>query len=48
MNVFEPTMKYYSGHLIEEIQQDANDNNGVVDMNDWFNRFSFDVCLLSV
>jgi len=45
MNVFEHTMKRYSCDFIQAVQRDANDNNGVVDMNDWFNRFSFDVSL---
>lgn len=46
MKNFEPTMKRYSFDLIDKIQQEANNSNGVVDMNDWFNRFSFDVHLL--
>ena len=45
MTVFEHTMKRYSSDLIQAVRRDANDNDGVVDMNDWFNRFSFDVSL---
>jgi len=48
MNVFEPTMKSYSCDLIQAIQRDATVNNGVVDMNDWFNRLSFDVHFPSI
>src|SRR5271154_2476927 len=42
---FEDTMNRFSFDLIQAVRRDANDNNGVVDMNDWFNRFSFDVSL---
>jgi hypothetical protein len=41
-------MKHYSCDLMQAIQHDATDNNGIVDMNDWFNRFSFDVCVLPI
>ena len=45
MKAFEDTMNRFSCDLIQAVRRDANDNNGVVDMNDWFNRFSFDVSL---
>lgn len=43
MNEFRETLKHYSMKLIDAIETVANDNEGIVDMNDWFHRFSFDV-----
>ena len=39
----EPALKRYSIKLMDAITEIANQDNGVVDMNDWFNRLSFDV-----
>jgi hypothetical protein len=43
LNEFEPVLKRYSEQLMDAIGVIAKKNEGVVDMNDWFNRFSFDV-----
>jgi len=42
MRDFEAVLEEYGSRLLEAIEVVANEN-GVVDMNDWFNRFSFDV-----
>jgi cytochrome P450 len=43
MNQFRETLQKYSMTLIDAIEKVADDNDEIVDMNDWFNRFSFDV-----
>ena len=43
MNEFEPTVKRYSAKFIENVRATASDNAGLIDLDDWFNRFSFDV-----
>ena len=43
LNEFEPIIKQYSIQLVDAIGEVAQENHGVVDMSDWFNRFSFDV-----
>ena len=43
LNEFRETVRDYSIALIDAIEDVARDNGGLVDMNDWFNRFSFDV-----
>ena len=45
---FEATVKQYSTRLLEAIHRVAEENNDMVDMNDWFNRFAFDVIFLSL
>jgi len=42
MKDFEPVLERYCTRLLEAIEVVANEK-GMVDMNDWFNRFSFDV-----
>jgi len=42
MNEFEPVLEQYCSRFLEAIEVVAKEN-GTVDMNDWFNRFSFDV-----
>ena len=48
MNEFRETLKHYSMKLIDAIEKVAADNEGIVDMNDWFLRFSFDVFAWSI
>ena len=43
MNRFQGTLQKYSTKLMQAIEQIATKNDGVVDMNDWFHRLSFDV-----
>jgi Cytochrome P450 len=43
MTQFEPTLKRYDERFLKKLEKAAEENNGVVDMNDWFNRLSFDV-----
>jgi len=43
LHEFRDALRSFSMALIEVIANVANDNDGIVDMNDWFNRFSFDV-----
>jgi cytochrome P450 len=43
MTQFEPTLKRYEKRFLKKLEEVAEKNNGVVDMNDWFNRMSFDV-----
>jgi hypothetical protein len=43
MNQFEPALKRYEKRFLKRLEEVAGENNGVLDMNDWFNRFSFDV-----
>ena len=43
LNQFRATLQSYSVALINAIEKVADKNDGIVDMNDWFNRFSFDV-----
>jgi len=42
MNEFEPVLEQYCSRFLEAIEVVAKEK-GAVDMNDWFNRFSFDV-----
>ena len=42
MHEFEAVLERYCSRLLEAIEVVSNEN-GMVDMNDWFNRFSFDV-----
>jgi cytochrome P450 len=42
LNEFEPTLKQYCQELIKAIERNAADS-GTVDLNEWFNRLSFDV-----
>jgi hypothetical protein len=43
MNQFEPVLKRYQKRFLKRVEEVAEENKGIVDMNDWFNRFSFDV-----
>ena len=43
INQFEPTLKKYNRDFMRMLTQAAEANDGIVDMTDWFNRFSFDV-----
>ena len=43
MNQFEPTLKRYNTQFLKKLEEVAEENKGIIDMNDWFNRFSFDV-----
>jgi hypothetical protein len=45
---FQSTLQRYSMQMMESLKCTAAENNGIVDMNDWFQRFSFDVLNLSV
>jgi cytochrome P450 len=42
LSQFEPVLKSYCVELMESLQR-ATSNNEIFDMNDWFNRFSFDI-----
>jgi hypothetical protein len=33
----------YPAQMMESLQLSAAENDGIVDMNDWFQRFTFDV-----
>lgn len=44
LNEFESNLKRYSQDLMEVIRRNSA-NGGIVDLNDWFNRLSFDVFL---
>jgi hypothetical protein len=40
---FQIPLRRYSVQMIESLQLSAAENEGIVDMNDWFQRFTFDV-----
>lgn len=40
---FQTTLQRYSMQMMESLKLAAAENSGIVDMNDWFQRFSFDV-----
>lgn len=44
LNEFEPTLKHYCQDLMEALQRNAT-TDGMIDVNEWFNRLSFDVFL---
>lgn len=44
LNEFESSLKRYSQDLMEVIRRNSA-NGGIVDLNEWFNRLSFDVFL---
>jgi len=43
LNDFENTLKTYNSRFMDTLKKVTKETNGIVDMNDWFNRFSFDV-----
>jgi hypothetical protein len=43
LHKFEPTLKTYKKRFMDVLKKAAEENHGIVDMSDWFNRFSFDV-----
>ena len=45
MTQFEPTLKRYVQQFKDALQGTASENNGRIDMTDWFNRFTFDVAI---
>ena len=47
LNEFEPTLKRYCQDLMKAIQRNAA-NDSIVDLNEWFNRLSFDVFLCMI
>jgi len=46
LKAFEPLMNLYFSKFISGLEQRAEENNGIVEMNEWFHNLSFDVNIL--
>ena len=43
LKTLEPTMNRYYGYFLDGISEKASQNNGIVELNEWFHNLSFDI-----